>query len=117
MWGKPSGRKANSQRDSRSARLQSHATAVDPACHAGGRNCEALGLQPTEQVYRVQCLRYIDGEPAAIETTHLPAQLFPQIETRDLEHQSLYLIIENIYSRRLERCEEHIGAVTAGHEE
>jgi GntR family transcriptional regulator len=53
----------------------------------------------------------------ALETTHVPALLFPKLETQDWATSSLYTVIESIYGERIERGEEQIGAVTAGHEE
>lgn len=78
---------------------------------------DALQLHPGDQVYRVKRLRFVEGEPVALETTHLPAKFFPSLETQDLEHQSLYSIIEGVYGRRLERGEERISAVPAEQEE
>jgi len=84
---------------------------------ADAETSAALGLPPAAHVYRVQRLRFIEQDPVAVETTHLPAALFPQLETRDLGLQSLYFVIENTYGRKLERCDECIGAVSAGAEE
>ena len=50
-------------------------------------------------------------------TSHLPEKIFPNIDKQDLERQSLYNIVENIYQRKLQRAEEVIGAVNAGEEE
>jgi len=77
----------------------------------------ALQLHPADQVYAVKRLRFVEGEPIALETTHLPGKLFPNLETQDLEGQSLYYIIEGVYGRRLERGEERISAVPAELEE
>lgn len=77
----------------------------------------ALQLGPSEQVYCVKRLRLVEHEPIALETTHLPAKLFPGLESQDLERNSLYAIMERVYGRRLERGEERIGAVSAQHEE
>jgi GntR family transcriptional regulator len=77
----------------------------------------ALQLPAGDQVYNVKRLRLVEGDPVALETTNLPAKLFPKLETHDLERQSLYSIIEGVYGRGLDRGEERIGAVAAEREE
>ncbi len=78
---------------------------------------EALELGSNKQVYRLRRLRSVQKEPVALETTHLPAGLFPQLESQDWEKVSLYSVMEHVYGRTLERGEERIGAVKAGHDE
>jgi GntR family transcriptional regulator len=77
----------------------------------------ALQLHPADQVYAVKRLRFVEGEPVALETAQLPGKLFPSLETQDLERQSLYCIIEGVYGRSLERGEERTSAVPAEPEE
>ena len=78
---------------------------------------QALQLNGGDQVYRLQRLRFVNGEPVAVVTSYLPAHIFSGLERLDLEKQSLYHIMENIYRRPLLRAEEVIGAVAAGPEE
>jgi len=78
---------------------------------------QALKLTPGERVYRMQRLRFLDGEPVAIVTSYLPARIFAGIDKHDLENQSLYYIFEHFYKRQLQRAEEVIGAVIAGEED
>jgi len=78
---------------------------------------DALALSPGERVYRINRLRCVDGDPVAVVTSHLPEKIFPNIDKQDLERQSLYNIVENIYHRKLQRAEEVIGAVNAGEED
>ncbi len=78
---------------------------------------DALALAPGELVYRIKRLRCVDGDPVAVVTSHLPEKIFPNIDKQDLERQSLYNIMENIYQRRLQRAEEVIGAVNAGEDD
>lgn len=73
----------------------------------------ALRLEAGEKVYRLERLRYINGEPAAIVTSNLPLRLFPGLESYRFEG-SLYHIMESIYKRKLGFAEEVIGAVNAG---
>lgn len=78
---------------------------------------DALELAPGDRVYRIKRLRSVDGDPVAVVTSHLPAKIFPGIDKQDLERQSLYNIVENVYKRKLQRAEEVIGAVNAGEED
>lgn len=76
-----------------------------------------LQVHPADQVYCVKRLRMIQGEPVALDTTHLPVKVFPHLEIHDLEQRSLWSIMESAYGRRLDRGEERIGAVAAEHDE
>ena len=74
---------------------------------------KALKLTVGEKVYCLRRLRYVNGDPVAIVTSHLPESIFRGIENQDLNRQSLYHVIEHIYKRKLHWAEEVIGAVAA----
>jgi GntR family transcriptional regulator len=74
---------------------------------------QALKLIPSEQVYVIRRLRFVNMEPVAMVTSYLPARIFGGIEKQDLEKRSLYEIFERTYNRKLERAEEVIGAIVA----
>lgn len=76
-----------------------------------------LHLAENEKVFRIRRLRLANNECVGMETTHLPARLFPALEKQDLEKQSLYFIMETIYGVKLECSEEELQAVPAGLEE
>jgi GntR family transcriptional regulator len=77
----------------------------------------ALKLQTGEQVYRIRRLRFADDQVVGVETTYLPAHLFPRLDQQDLEQKSLYHILETVYGVNLEFSEEVLQAVAAGGEE
>jgi GntR family transcriptional regulator len=85
--------------------------------YAGPEIAAALRTGPSEQVYKMRRLRFVNQEPVAVVTSHLPARIFPEFDKQDLGGQSLYYIFEHIYQRKLLRSEQIIGAVNAGHEE
>jgi GntR family transcriptional regulator len=58
---------------------------------------EHLELAEKDQVFRISRLRFANEEPVAIETAFIPEALFPDIENEDLEHGSLYEIMEQKY--------------------
>jgi GntR family transcriptional regulator len=78
---------------------------------------KALQLTAGEKVYRLQRLRYVNGDPVAVVTSHLPESIFRGIENQDLNQQSLYYVIEHVYKRKLHWAEEVIGAITATEQE
>src|SRR5579862_908175 len=78
---------------------------------------QALKLTPGEKIYLLQRLRFVNSEPVAVVTSHLPARLFSGIEKQDLEKQSLYAVFEQTYKRKPRWAEETIGATTASEED
>ncbi len=84
---------------------------------AKGEVAQALRLDEGESVYTIRRLRLVNNEPMAVVTSYLPARIFPGIDKHNLETQSLYAVVENIYKRKLNWAEESIGAVAAKEEE
>jgi DNA-binding GntR family transcriptional regulator len=78
---------------------------------------QALKLTPGERIYKIKRLRFVNGEPVALVTSHLPARIFAGIDRYDLEKQSLYHVFEHTYRRKLQWAEEVIGAVNASEDE
>ncbi len=75
----------------------------------------ALGIAETAQIARIRRLRLADGEPMALETSHLPLDLCPGILSLDLEHRSLYEILQSVYQLRLKSAEQSIESRLAEH--
>lgn len=74
---------------------------------------QALKLTPSEQVYSINRLRFVNAEPVAVVSSFLPARIFAGIDKQDLEKRSLYDIFEHTYNRKLHWAEESIGALIA----
>lgn len=87
-----------------------------------------LDLRSGGRVWRIERLRLADGEPMAIEVTHLPARRFPNLRRRlaDRTHRadpadpadrdaapSLYQVLEEGYGVRLGEAEQTIETVLA----
>lgn len=72
-----------------------------------------LGLGPGERVLRVERLRLADGEPTAVETTHLPARRFPSLPQSLAVHGSLYAALTEDHGVCLAEAEETIEAAVA----
>lgn len=74
-----------------------------------GRLC----LAPGSSCLRLARIRLADGEPVAIETAYLPANLYPGLENEDLEHGSLYETFRRRYGERPAWAEGIIEAAAA----
>ena len=78
---------------------------------------ERLRIAPGTQVACVQRLRLADGEPLAIEVAQLSFPGCERLLEEDLEHQSLYHLLESKYGLPLMEAEQELEAGLAGDEE
>lgn len=72
-----------------------------------------LGLQLGAAVVYLARLRYMDGEPTAIERAHLPHELCPGILAHDFSEASLYQVLAEKYNRKPDHAEQEIEASLA----
>lgn len=72
-----------------------------------------LAIRRGMRVTRIQRLRLGDGEPMAIETTHLPAARFPDVAEAIAEAGSLYGLLRERHGLELARAEETIETAVA----
>ena len=78
---------------------------------------ERLRIAPGTQIACVQRLRLADGEPLAIEVSQLSFPGCERLLEEDLEHQSLYHLLESKYGLPLMEAEQELEAGLAGDEE
>ena len=78
---------------------------------AGERVAEALGLGPGSPTLYLERLRLAGGEPILLEQVHLPAERFPGLLASDLEHESLYDLLQRRYETRIVRAREALEPV------
>lgn len=78
---------------------------------------EALGLQPGEPVYSVVRLRMAGGEPVVLERSFFPARLLPGLIDGDLDHGSIYRLMEERYDARPTRGVQEMESVPARRDE
>lgn len=71
---------------------------------------DKLNLEIGETIFKLERLRLADDLPMAIETTCLPAKLFPDLSKYDFEKQSLYQILENNYGFQMSSAAEDLEA-------
>jgi GntR family transcriptional regulator len=73
---------------------------------------EALGLAPNAEVFVLERLRLLDGEPCMLERAHIPVRLAPALDRQDLTG-SLYDLLEREYGLVPAGGQEIIVAVNA----
>jgi GntR family transcriptional regulator len=70
-----------------------------------------LKIAPGEEVIVLRRLRLADGEPVAIETTHLRSRLCPGLLSEPLDNQSLYHILSEKHGINPTRAEQQMEAI------
>ena len=76
-----------------------------------------LGIRSGAKVLRMKRLRLADGEPMALETTHLPLSRFRGLRKHVTAGGSLYAALHDQYGVEMERAEETIETALAGPQE
>lgn len=72
-----------------------------------------LGLRIGEAVYKVVRLRSARGTPVVLETSFFPEGLLPGLIELDLDHESIYRLMEERYAARPVRGQQSMEAVVA----
>jgi DNA-binding GntR family transcriptional regulator len=73
----------------------------------------ALELEPGETVYTVTRVRSANGVPIVIERSQFPARVVPRLPDEDLEHGSIYRLMDRKYGARPVRAVQSFEAVAA----
>ena len=84
---------------------------------ADGATAEALRIKPGQPVFRLRRLRLADTEPLAIETTRVNFIGCERLLDYDLEHDSLYRVLTEIFDMPPVAADQEIEADLAGAEE
>jgi GntR family transcriptional regulator len=88
--------------------------AIVPASEVVARH---LALVPGTPVVHLERVRTADGEPMALERTHLPAQRLPGLEDADLTDTSLYELLERKWGVRVAEADQWASVVRVSEEE
>lgn len=72
-----------------------------------------LDMKIGGKAYRLQRLRMANGEPMAVETTHLSMKRFPGLRKHLAGYPSLYALLGEVYAVHLAEAEETIETVLA----
>ncbi len=78
---------------------------------------ERLRIPPQQVLFCLQRLRLADGEPLAIELSQLSFPGCEKLVEEDLEHNSLYRLLETKYGVPLMEAEQDLEAGLAGNEQ
>jgi GntR family transcriptional regulator len=71
-----------------------------------------LELATGTRVIRIHRVRTADGEPMAVEEAFLPADRFAGLDQADLEHGSLFELLENQWGVQLATGEQRVVAIS-----
>jgi GntR family transcriptional regulator len=88
--------------------------AIVPASEVVARH---LALVPGTPVVHLERVRTADGEPMALERTHLPAQRLPGLEDADLADASLYELLERTWGVRVAEADQWASVVRVTEDE
>jgi GntR family transcriptional regulator len=83
---------------------------IIPAASLVAQNLE---IEVGSPVHCIERVRFIDHEPIILVKTFLPANQVPELETYDLENQSLYSVLEKDFGLVLARGKRSMEAVPA----
>lgn len=84
---------------------------------AGARTGAALQISPGANVLSIRRLRLADGEPMALESLRLPADLVPGLQVDELQDHSLYAILRSVYGIELHNGTQTIEATVTDEEQ
>lgn len=71
----------------------------------------ALGCDLADEVLRLERLRFVDGDPYALETSTLISSSYPGLDRYDFGARSLYDVLTRDYGTRLVRARETLAPV------
>ena len=77
----------------------------------------ALQLTMGENVIFIRRLRTSNGQPMVIATTYLPERLFPDFLRRDIEHKSVYEIMDESYKLKPDDASQTFESVLLNEDE
>ena len=84
---------------------------------ADEQTAERLQIPPGQSIFELQRLRLADNVPLAVELSQLSFKGCERLVEEDLEHNSLYRLLESRYGVPLVEAEQEIEAGLAGPEE
>ncbi len=76
-----------------------------------------LALEESVRVWKIERLRYANGEAVGLHRTYLPTPLFPALDTQIQDAQSLYQVLATAYGVVPDEAVETYSAVQLDNEE
>ena len=74
------------------------------------KECQKLNIRKVNRVFSIKRIRYIDEIPYGYQDLVVPEYLVPDLDSIDLEHQSLYSHLEKI-GKPIKKAEQRMEAV------
>jgi len=78
---------------------------------------EAMGLQPDDELVRLERLRLVNDDPLALHIVFINHRLCPQILQHNLADESVFQLLRTEYGLDLTRAEEQVYATLADQRE
>jgi GntR family transcriptional regulator len=78
---------------------------------------EDMGLQPGDEVVRLERLRLVNNVPLALHTVYLNHRLCPQILQHNLAEESLFQLLRSEYGLKLTQAKQQVYAALADQRE
>ncbi len=72
---------------------------------------------PQTELFRLERVRYADGQPVVVVTSYIPCSLAPGLMSDDLEHTSLYELLETKYGLEISHASRVLEAVNVSAED
>lgn len=80
---------------------------------SGKKASHKLGLEPSDLVFKLIRLRFVNNEPIVYVTSYIPYYLCPDLIREDLAKQSLYAVLEEKYGLEIVSSRRTIEAIAA----
>lgn len=93
--------------------IPSKKTKISRIEFASPKRAKALEISTNDQVEVIGRISYADSEPLNYTIAFLPEKIFPGLTEHDLEHESLYKLINDQYGVRITKARRTIEAVLA----
>lgn len=93
--------------------IPSKKTKISRIEFASPKRAKALEISTNDQVEVIGRISYADLEPLNYTIAFLPEKIFPGLTEYDLEHESLYKLINDQYGVRITKARRTIEAVLA----
>lgn len=93
--------------------IPSKKTKISRIEFASPKRAKALEISTSDQVEVIGRISYADLEPLNYTIAFLPEKIFPGLTEYDLEHESLYKLINDQYGVRITKARRTIEAVLA----
>jgi len=77
---------------------------------ADDETARRLEIAPGDPVYVLKCLYLADGEVYCVNTSHMPAAMFPKLEAFNFNMCSLYEVLKSFYQLSISRVKQNLMA-------